>query len=170
MLVDGDDMNEPIADAVRGILDGHIVLSRHLAHAGHYPAIDVLASVSRLVGEIVTPEARAAGNEVRKLMATYKEKSDLISIGAYQPGSDPQIDAAIAARGPIDDFLKQLATEPSTAEGADATLAQLAHARRHLRRPGRPGRARASRLGAAAGAEQGGMPLHNAIPPLHIPS
>ena len=174
MLVDGDDMNEPIADAVRGILDGHIVLSRHLAHAGHYPAVDVLASVSRLVGEIVTPEARAAGNEVRKLMATYKEKSDLISIGAYQPGSDPQIDAAIAARGPIDDFLKQLVTEPSTAEGADATLAELAHARRQLRAPPvvdgrvrRPG-ARPGRRGA--GAEQGGMPLHNAIPPLHIPS
>src|ERR687894_817840 len=126
VLVDGDDMNEPIADAVRGILDGHIVLSRHLAHAGHYPAVDVLASVSRLVGEITTPDVRAAGNEVRKLMATYKEKADLIAIGAYQPGSDPQIDAAISARGPIDDFLKQLVTEPSTAEGADATLAQLA--------------------------------------------
>jgi hypothetical protein len=94
VLVDGDDMNEPIADAVRGILDGHIVLSRQLAHAGHYPAVDVLSSVSRLVGEIVTPATRAHGNEVRKLMATYKEKADLISIGAYQPGSDPQIDAA----------------------------------------------------------------------------
>src|SRR3954449_7741345 len=77
VLVDGDDMNEPIADAVRGILDGHIVLSRQLAHAGHYPAVDVLASVSRLVGEITTPEVRVAGNEVRRLMATYKEKSDL---------------------------------------------------------------------------------------------
>ena len=114
VLVDGDDMNEPIADAVRGILDGHIVLSRHLAHAGHYPAVDVLASVSRLVGEITPPETRAAGNEVRKLMATYKEKADLIAIGAYQPGSDPEIDAAISARGPIDGFLKQLSTEPST--------------------------------------------------------
>src|SRR5688572_14317768 len=170
-------MNEPIADAVRGILDGHIVLSRHLAHAGHYPAIDVLASVSRLVGEIVTPEARAAGNEVRKLMATYKEKSDLISIGAYQPGSDPQIDAAIAARGPIDDFLKQLVTEPSSAEGADQTLAELATLGGSYEVPvpvvsGEvmdPGVA-AAMAASAPGAEQGGMPLHNAIPPLHIPS
>jgi flagellum-specific ATP synthase len=164
-------MNEPIADAVRGILDGHIVLSRHLAHAGHYPAIDVLASVSRLVGEIVTPQARAAGNEVRKLMATYKEKSDLISIGAYQPGSDPQIDAAIAARGPIDDFLKQLVTEPSTAEGADATLAQLATLGGGFDAPVVQGEiVHDAPASAAPAAEQGGMPLHNAIPPLHIPS
>ena len=98
VLVDGDDMNEPIADAVRSILDGHVVLSRDLAHAGHYPAIDVLASVSRLVGEVVTPDVRASGNEVRKLMAAYKEKADLIAIGAYQPGTDPLTDAAIAAR------------------------------------------------------------------------
>jgi flagellum-specific ATP synthase len=169
VLVDGDDMNEPIADAVRGILDGHIVLSRHLAHAGHYPAVDVLSSVSRLVGEIVTPEVRAAGNAVRSLMATYKEKADLISIGAYQPGSDPAIDAAITAREPIDMFLKQGVTEHCTAEDADHVLMQLAT------------------LGAAAqagpvldgqvvdapqagAAPQGGMPLHTAIPPLHIPS
>ena len=82
--------------------DGHIVLSRQLAQAGHYPAVDVLASVSRLVTEITSPDVRAAGNEVRKLMATYKEKADLISIGAYQAGSDPQIDAAtIAARAAV---------------------------------------------------------------------
>ena len=168
MLVDGDDMNEPIADAVRGILDGHIVLSRHLAHAGHYPAVDVLASVSRLVGEIVTPEVRAAGNEVRKLMATYKEKADLISIGAYQPGSDPQIDAAIAARGPIDAFLKQGVTEPSSAERADADP-----------RPSSPRSAAPSTAPVVDGQlvasttrrpSRPGMPLHNAIPPLHIPS
>ncbi len=171
VLVDGDDMNEPIADAVRGILDGHIVLSRHLAHAGHYPAVDVLASVSRLVGEITPPETRAAGNEVRKLMATYKEKADLIAIGAYQPGSDPEIDAAISARGPIDGFLKQLASEPSTAASADETVAQLAQLSGSWQAPVidgylvNPGAA----VAAGAGAD-GGMPLHNAIPPLHIPS
>ena len=163
VLVDGDDMNEPIADAVRGILDGHIVLSRHLAHAGHYPAVDVLSSVSRLVGEIVTPETRAAGNEVRKLMATYKEKADLISIGAYQPGTDPQIDAAIQARGPIDGFLRQGVTEPSTAEEADVLPGPAGDARRLLPAAGPRRRSRLD------GSEQGGMPLHNAIPPLHIP-
>ena len=149
MLVDGDDMNEPIADAVRGILDGHIVLSRDLAHAGHYPAIDVLASVSRLVGEIVSPEVRAAGNEVRKLMATYKEKSDLISIGAYQRGSDPLVDAAIEARGPIDAFLKQGVTEPSSAEHADSTLGATRGPRRVLRGPGRQRHRRAAARDAA---------------------
>jgi flagellum-specific ATP synthase len=167
VLVDGDDMNEPIADAVRGILDGHIVLSRQLAHAGHYPAIDVLASVSRLVGEITTPEARSAATEVRKLMATYKEKADLIAIGAYQPGSDPQIDAAITARGPIDGFLRQGVTEPSTAEGADETVAQLAQLGGSFTAPVLDGQLVDA---DGVGATEGGMPLHAAIPPLHIPS
>src|SRR4051812_15267906 len=159
VLVDGDDMNEPIADAVRGILDGHIVLSRQLAHAGHYPAVDVLSSVSRLVGEITSEETRAAANEVRKLMATYKEKADLIAIGAYQPGSDPLVDAAISARGSIDSFLKQGVTEPSSAEVADGTLGELAHLSGAFEAPVVSGQ-----------LVDGGMPLHNAIPALHIPS
>jgi flagellum-specific ATP synthase len=125
VLVDGDDMNEPIADAVRSILDGHVVLSRDLAHANHYPAIDVLSSVSRLVGEVVTPEVRAAGQEVRRMMAAYKEKEDLIAIGAYQHGADPLTDLAIAKRDPINDFLRQRVDEPSTAEEADELLMQL---------------------------------------------
>jgi flagellum-specific ATP synthase len=126
VLVDGDDMNEPIADAVRSILDGHIVLTRELAHAGHYPAVDVLQSVSRLVGEVVTPEVQNAGMEVRRLMAAYKEKEDLIAIGAYQHGADPVTDVAIAKRDPINAFLRQAVTEPSTAEEADALLMALA--------------------------------------------
>jgi flagellum-specific ATP synthase len=84
VLVDGDDMNEPIADAVRSILDGHVVLSRDLAHAGHYPAVDVLASVSRLVGEVVRPSARGR-QRGPQADGAYKEKADLIAIGAYQP-------------------------------------------------------------------------------------
>src|SRR5829696_5938238 len=126
VLVDGDDMNEPIADAVRSILDGHIVLSRDLAHSGHYPAVDVLASVSRLIGEVVSSEVRSAGDEVRRLMAAYRENSDLISIGAYARGSDPVIDAAIDARNPIDGFLRQGVTELSTADEADSALTNLA--------------------------------------------
>jgi flagellum-specific ATP synthase len=126
VLVDGDDMNEPIADAVRSILDGHVVLTRSLAHAGHYPAIDVLQSVSRLIGEIVSPEVRDAGTRLRNALAAYKEKEDLISIGAYQPGTDPVLDSAIALRPRIDAFLRQRVDEPSAADEADAQLLALA--------------------------------------------
>ncbi len=98
VLVDGDDMNEPIADAVRSILDGHVVLTRSLAHAGHYPAIDVLQSVSRLVGEIVSAEVALAGQQLRAALAVLREKEDLVSIGAYKHGSDPALDAALAHR------------------------------------------------------------------------
>jgi flagellum-specific ATP synthase len=165
VLVDGDDMNEPIADAVRSILDGHIVLSRSLAHAGHYPAVDVLASVSRLVGEVVSREVRSAGDEVRRLMAAYKEKSDLISIGAYARGSDALTDAAIDARDPIDGFLRQHVEERTSAEEADAALTQLAllsgvpdpMANAVVAEPAQP-----------AGGGGPGTPLHTAIPPLHL--
>jgi flagellum-specific ATP synthase len=126
VLVDGDDMNEPIADAVRSILDGHIVLTRSLAHSGHYPAIDVLQSVSRLVGEIVAPEIREAGTRLRSALAAYREKEDLISIGAYQPGTDPLLDAAIALRPAMDDFLRQRIEDQSTAHDADEALLSLA--------------------------------------------
>lgn len=126
VLVDGDDMNEPIADAVRSILDGHIVLTRSLAHSGHYPAIDVLQSVSRLVGEIVTPEIREAGTRLRSALASYREKEDLISIGAYQPGTDPLLDAAIALRPAMDGFLRQTIDDLTTTDEADHALLSLA--------------------------------------------
>ena len=126
VLVDGDDMNEPIADAVRSILDGHVVLTRSLAHTGHYPAIDVLQSVSRLIGEITTTEVRDAGTRLRTALAAYREKEDLISIGAYQRGTDPVLDAAIALRPRIDAFLRQQVHEPSTLHDADAELLALA--------------------------------------------
>jgi flagellum-specific ATP synthase len=125
VLVDGDDMNEPVADAVRAILDGHVVLSRDLAHAGHYPAIDVLASVSRLVDQVVPADIRMAGQELRRLMAALREKEDLISIGAYQTGTDPVVDTALSKRGEIAAFLQQVVEHCSTGEEADAALLEL---------------------------------------------
>jgi flagellum-specific ATP synthase len=163
VLVDGDDMNEPIADAVRSILDGHVVLSRDLAHAGHYPAVDVLASVSRLVGEVVARDVRSAGDDVRRLMAAYREKSDLISIGADQRGTDRLTDAAIDARDPIDGFLRQGVEEVTTAEEADSALTQLAL----LAGVPEPGQVMQEPAPQPA-PSQPGTPLHSAIPPLHL--
>lgn len=107
VLVDGDDLNEPIADAVRGILDGHIVLSRSLAAANLYPAVDVLNSVSRLMPDITSQEHRANAGTLRDLLAAYRQAEDLINIGAYVAGSNPRVDAAVAAYPEIIDFLKQ---------------------------------------------------------------
>jgi flagellum-specific ATP synthase len=125
VLVDGDDMNEPIADAVRSILDGHIVLTRSLAHAGHYPAIDVLHSVSRLIGEIVSPAVEQAGQRLRAALAVLREKEDLVAIGAYQPGSDPALDTALSHRPQIERFLRQPVRERSDPQQTDATLLAL---------------------------------------------
>ncbi len=125
VLVDGDDMNEPIADAVRSILDGHVVLTRALAHAGHYPAIDVLQSVSRLVGEIVSPEVQQAGQRLRAALAVLHEKEDLVSIGAYQSGSDPELDTALSHRSRIERFLRQPVQEHSDPQRTDARLIEL---------------------------------------------
>ena len=107
VLVDGDDMNEPIADAVRSILDGHIVLSRRIAAQNHFPAIDVLSSVSRVMYEVVAKNHLEAAQEMRQLMAVYQEAEDLIHIGAYVKGSSPKIDAAIQKIDGINDFLCQ---------------------------------------------------------------
>jgi flagellum-specific ATP synthase len=107
VLVEGDDMNEPVADAVRAILDGHIVLSRRLASAGHYPAIDILESVSRVMPAITTEVHRRAAQRLLDLAATYRENEDLINIGAYAKGSNPRIDEAIAMIQQIRAFLRQ---------------------------------------------------------------
>ncbi|ERI91249.1 flagellar protein export ATPase FliI [Clostridiales bacterium oral taxon 876 str. F0540] len=107
VLVDGDDFNEPIADAVRGILDGHIVLSRALAAKNHYPAIDVLSSVSRLMSEIADDEHKKIASLCRDLMATYKDSEDLINIGAYVKGSNKKVDMAINYNEAIERFLRQ---------------------------------------------------------------
>ena len=111
VLVEGDDMNEPVADAVRSILDGHIVLSRRLASGGHYPAVDVLESVSRVMPSITTEDHRHAAQRLLDLLATYRESEDLINIGAYVKGSNPRIDQAIAMIQQIRVFLKQRADE-----------------------------------------------------------
>jgi flagellum-specific ATP synthase len=107
VLVEGDDMNEPVADAVRGILDGHIVLSRALAHANHYPAIDVLESVSRLVNDVCAPAEVAMVGRAREHLATYHKSEDLITIGAYQKGGNPALDQAVALHDPLRAFLRQ---------------------------------------------------------------
>lgn len=107
VLVDGDDLTDPVADSLRSILDGHIVLSRKLAERNHYPAIDVLASVSRLMSALATPEHRKEAAALRDIMATYREAEDLIQIGAYVAGSDPRVDEAIARMPAINGFLQQ---------------------------------------------------------------
>lgn len=107
VLVDGDDFNEPIADTVRGILDGHIVLSRQLAHKNHYPAIDILNSVSRLMKEIADDNHNKVASFARDILATYKEAEDLINIGAYEEGSNKNIDMSIKYIDRVNNFLKQ---------------------------------------------------------------
>lgn len=122
VLVDGDDMNEPIADAVRGILDGHIVLNRNLANKGHFPAIDILASVSRVMKEIVPREHQEAARFLNRLLSIYKDSEDLINIGAYQKGSNPEIDLSMEYIQAIWDFTRQSVDEKVTFAGAQERL------------------------------------------------
>ena len=125
ILVDGDDMDEPVADTVRGILDGHIVLSRDLAQGYHYPAIDVLQSVSRLAPHVSGQFSRKAAGEIRKVMASYARVEDLINVGAYHNGSNPEIDYAISRHGPIEDFLIQDINEPSSLEDTLRSMSEI---------------------------------------------
>ncbi|MEN6303875.1 MAG: FliI/YscN family ATPase, partial [Armatimonadia bacterium] len=113
VLVEGDDLNDPAADAARSILDGHVILSRALASRGHYPAIDVLQSVSRLMSDIATPEHLLVAQKLRQALADYQEAEDLINLGAYVAGSNPKIDEAIALRDGIAEFLCQRTGEAS---------------------------------------------------------
>ncbi len=124
VLVEGDDANEPIADAVRSILDGHINLTRDLAMQNHYPAIDVLASISRVMDDIVDPEHRQNAAQLKQIMATYRKAEDLINIGAYVAGSNPKIDHAIAMHDKINDYLRQDLGE--TVKFGES-VAQMAH-------------------------------------------
>lgn len=107
MLVEGDDTNEPISDTVRGILDGHIVLTRSLAAANHFPAIDVSASISRLMVDITSEEHRKMAGRMRDIMSTYEKSADLVAIGAYKAGTNPKLDYALSKIDTINEFLKQ---------------------------------------------------------------
>ena len=127
VLVEGDDFNEPISDTSRSILDGHIVLSRALAHKNHYPAIDVLQSLSRVMGDVTADEHRAAAGVIRNLMAVHAKNEDLINIGAYVTGSDPMCDKAIGLMDNINEFLKQSTKEKINFEQSINDLIQLAH-------------------------------------------
>lgn len=126
VLVDGDDFNEPIADAVRSIIDGHIVLTRDLADQGHFPAIDVLKSISRLRTDIITRDQVQDGRVITRNMATYRKVEDMINIGAYVQGSNPEIDKAIAMNRPIEQFLCQEITDRQTLEVSFDKLHALA--------------------------------------------
>jgi flagellum-specific ATP synthase len=107
VLVEGDDHNEPIADAARSILDGHVVLDRRLATAGHFPSIDVLESISRVAGAVTTPEQRANARTLRRLLAAHRDVRELVEIGAYVPGTNPDADIARALWPRIQAFLTQ---------------------------------------------------------------
>ncbi|SDZ02763.1 type III secretion system ATPase, FliI/YscN [Proteiniborus ethanoligenes] len=122
VLVDGDDLNEPITDTVRGILDGHIVLDRKLANQNHYPAIDVLQSISRVMPNICSKEHISISNEIKDILATYRESEDLINIGAYKIGTNSKIDRAIRIIGHINDYLKQ---EMMSSYSFDETIKML---------------------------------------------
>jgi FliI/YscN family ATPase len=127
VLVEGDDTNEPVADTVRGLLDGHTILSRKLASQAHFPAVDVLASISRLFTDIVPPEQRAGAQVVRELLSAYRDHEDLISIGAYRTGANPTVDAAIAMREAIQVYLRQAVEQGSSVDQARTELIALAH-------------------------------------------
>jgi len=125
VLVEADDPNEPISDAVRGLLDGHVWLSRKLAARGHYPAVDVLESLSRLMPAVTDEAQRRATVLLRELLAAYRDHEDLIAIGAYRRGSQPMVDLALAMKGPIKKYLTQLVEEPASLEEARSGLLAL---------------------------------------------
>ena len=128
VLVEGDDMDEPVADAARSILDGHIVLTRELAEKGHYPAVDVLASVSRLFSEITSPDHNRCAMNVRRMLAAYNQMEDLIQIGAYQPGTSPDVDRAIRLRPAVERYLQQAQNHQASWDETQSQLLALGQA------------------------------------------
>ena len=125
VLVDGDDFNEPITDTARSILDGHIMLDRKLAHKNHYPAIDVLQSISRCMSQIATREHKSYAGKLKNVMATYAEAEDLINIGAYKAGSNPNIDYAVSKIGAVNEFLMQDVSDKFTFEQTVSMLKEI---------------------------------------------
>lgn len=128
VLVEGDDFNEPICDAVRGILDGHLILSRDLGAAGHYPAIDVLHSVSRLASRLMSEGEQVASRKIREALMVFRQSEDLINLGAYVSGSNPKLDSALRSRQQMNDFLRQGSHEVSSYGETSARMEQLAAA------------------------------------------
>lgn len=125
VLMEGDDISDPIVDTVRGIVDGHIFLSRKVAEANHYPAIDVLGSISRLMSSISTPEHKEAAAKMRKILAMYRENKDLIDVGMYQPGSNPKLDIAIQMMPQVNGFLQQRISDSVSMETTIQTLIDM---------------------------------------------
>ena len=125
VLMEGDDINDPIVDTVRGITDGHIFLSRKVAEANHYPAIDVLGSISRLMSAIASPEHKEAAAKMRKILAMYRENKDLIDVGMYQPGSNPKLDTAIEMMPKINGFLQQRTSDSVNMQNTIDTLVSM---------------------------------------------
>jgi flagellar biosynthesis/type III secretory pathway ATPase len=124
VLVEGGDLEDPISDALRAILDGHVVLTREMAERGHFPAIDVLASTSRAMPSVSSDEHRALATHLRRLLAAYRDSEDLIQVGAYARGSDPMVDAAIDRRAALDTFLQQDMRETTSLEQSVGGLLQ----------------------------------------------
>jgi len=125
ILAEGDDANDPIVDAARAILDGHVLLSREIAAMGQYPAIDINVSVSRLATRLITSEQRTLVRKFRRLMATWEENKDLVSVGAYRSGTNPELDEALQRRGALQSFLQQDVDERIDYEGGFRQLGEV---------------------------------------------
>jgi flagellum-specific ATP synthase len=125
VLVEGDDLQDPVGDTARSILDGHIVLSRRLATSGHYPSIDVLESVSRVSTAVTAPDQRAAATTLRRLLAAHRDVRELVEIGAYVPGADPDADLAIERLPAINAFLRQQIDETTSLAETWSSLSEL---------------------------------------------
>lgn len=125
VLMEGDDISDPIVDIVRGIVDGHIFLSRKVAESNHYPAIDVLGSISRLMSAIASPEHKQAAGKLRTIMSLYRENKDLIDVGMYQPGANPRLDTAIEMMPKINAFLQQRTSDSVTMDGTIGQLVEM---------------------------------------------